>query len=606
MPAPLVYASISNDKEYRQEFGEGKSMVMDVLGIGGKRAVLLLAAVVAVLFAAISMMPGEPDAQTAATNGKIVYSGYDTETNRTHIYTMNPDGTGVTNITAAHTDPNWSPRIFYGDGPEWSPDGTKISASGSSVSDAGNCCSRNVYVMNADGTNVQRLTNTPSTTEGEDYEPTWAPDGSWLAFTSTRSESPRDPEDPINDSDDREIYRMDADGTDETQLTATPSVNTDEQPSISPDGTKIAFASNRHYKFFGDRENADLLDIYIMNADGTGEPRRLTFDAADTYPLETQSQDPAWSPDGTRIAYESTRGFEGKGEIFVMNADGSGKPINVSNDPSWDTDPAWSPDGTQITFTSERAGQRDIWAVDAPPVSSATTPAAALLPLSLGADTALAASEPRNLTLGTGVQAHNPDWGTAPLSGTNACTIQGTASAETIVGTSGADVICAGGGNDTVKGLGGKDILKGQGGNDTLLGGVGDDALDGETGTDTASYSASLSAVIASLATNRSTGEGSDTFAGVENLLGSSKADTLTGSGANNTLTGGGGADTERGGAGSDKVVGSGGADVLYGEGGADAVNSKDAVNGNDSLDGGAGTDTKVSDTTEKSIVGIP
>jgi Ca2+-binding RTX toxin-like protein len=186
------------------------------------------------------------------------------------------------------------------------------------------------------------------------------------------------------------------------------------------------------------------------------------------------------------------------------------------------------------------------------------------------------------------------------------CTKTGTANAETLSGTSGADVICAGGGNDTVKGLGGNDILKGQGGNDKLLGGAGDDTLDGEIGTDTASYSASLTAVNASLATNSSTGEGSDTFVGVENLLGSPKADTLTGSGANNTLTGGGGGDTEHGGAGNDKVVGSGGSDYLYGEDGADTVNSKDGVNGNDALDGGIGTDTKTTDATEKSIVGFP
>src|SRR5918995_1870393 len=561
-----------------------ESMGRDVLGMSTKRVVILLAVMAAVMFLASGLSPGEPDAQEAATNGKIVYSGYDTQTQRTHIYTMNPDGTGVTNITQAHTDPNWSPRIFYADGPEWSPDGTKISASGSSLSDTGNCCSRNVYVMNADGTNVQRLTNTPSTTEGEDYEPTWAPDGGWLAFTSTRGDGDGDPE-TTDFSDDREIYRMDANGTNETQLTDTTSVSSDEQPSISPDGTKIAFASNQHYRFFGDPQNADLLDIYVMNADGTNV-RRLTFDAAATYPLDTQSQNPAWSPDGTRIAYESTRGFEGKGEIFVMNADGSGEPINVSNDPSWDTDPAWSPDGTQITFTSERAGQRDIWAVDAPPPSQ-TTPAAALLPLSLGADTAWAASEPQNLTPGTGVQAHNPDWGTAPPSSANTCTIQGTAAAETVPGTSGADVICAGGGNDTVKGLGGNDTLKGQGGNDELLGGVGNDILDGGIGTDTASYSASLTAVIVSLATNAATGEGSDTFSGVENLLGSSKGDTLTGSDTNNKLTGGGGADTEQGGLGNDQVIGSGGADTLKGEDGDDAVNSKDGVKGNDSLDGG-------------------
>jgi Ca2+-binding RTX toxin-like protein len=187
-----------------------------------------------------------------------------------------------------------------------------------------------------------------------------------------------------------------------------------------------------------------------------------------------------------------------------------------------------------------------------------------------------------------------------------ACTLTGTSSAETISGTSGDDVICAGGGNDTVKGLGGNDVLKGETGADKLLGGVGDDTIDGGLGTDTASYSASLTAVVASLATNSATGEGADAFSEVESLTGSSKADTLTGSAANNTLTGGGGNDTQSGGAGSDKVVGSGGADTLKGQDGADSVNSKDGVNGNDSLDGGAGTDTKTTDATEKSIVGFP
>ena len=71
-------------------------------------------------------------------------------------------------------------------------------------------------------------------------------------------------------------------------------------------------------------------------------------------------------------------------------------------------------------------------------------------------------------------------------------------------------------------------------------------------------------------------------------------------------LKGQGGNDKLLGGVGNDKVVGSGGSDFLYGEGGADALNSKDRVNGNDSLDGGAGTDTKVTGTTEKSIVRIP
>jgi Ca2+-binding RTX toxin-like protein len=192
--------------------------------------------------------------------------------------------------------------------------------------------------------------------------------------------------------------------------------------------------------------------------------------------------------------------------------------------------------------------------------------------------------------LGGGNQASGDYWWsfTTVTQPAPSCSKTSTVNAETISGTSADDVICAGGGNDTVKGLGGNDTLRGEGGADQLLGGMGDDTLDGGASTDTASYSASLTAVTTSLATNPSTWEGSDTFLGIENLLGSSKADTLTGSATNNKLTGGGGADT------------------LNGEDGDDAVDSKDGVKGNDSLDGGGGTDTKVTDATEKLIVNFP
>jgi Ca2+-binding RTX toxin-like protein len=203
-----------------------------------------------------------------------------------------------------------------------------------------------------------------------------------------------------------------------------------------------------------------------------------------------------------------------------------------------------------------------------------------------------------------GAQSHpivtgaTPSTYTATFRATSqACTKTGTSNSETISGTSGADVICGRGGNDTIKGLGGNDTLLGEGGNDTLLGGTGDDTLNGGTGTDSASYSESLTEVRASLDTNSATGEGSDTFLKIENLLGSSKADIFTGSAMNNTLTGGGG---------GDNLIGLGGADTLKGGGGADRVDSKDGVSGNDSLDGGAGTDTKVTDATEKSIVNFP
>ncbi|MBA3438243.1 MAG: PD40 domain-containing protein, partial [Pyrinomonadaceae bacterium] len=110
---------------------------------------------------------------------------------------------------------------------------------------------------------------------------------------------------------------------------------TDWQPSWSPDGTRIAFASNRDGKF----------EIYVMNADGS-RVQRLTYNTAeDSYPK--------WSHDNQRIVFQSMR--DGRAEIYVMNADGSNQ-INITNNPADDTRPAWSPDDAKIVFASNRVG----------------------------------------------------------------------------------------------------------------------------------------------------------------------------------------------------------------------------------------------------------
>jgi Tol biopolymer transport system component len=102
---------------------------------------------------------------------------------------------------------------------------------------------------------------------------------------------------------DGEVYVMNADGTAPTRLTNNTAI--DEQPAWSPDGAKIAFTS--------DRAGSKNLDIYVMDADGTA-PARLTV----TRGLDA---DPAWSPDGTKIAFISYR--DGNSEIYVMNANGT-------------------------------------------------------------------------------------------------------------------------------------------------------------------------------------------------------------------------------------------------------------------------------------------
>ena len=85
-----------------------------------------------------------------------------------------------------------------------------------------------------------------------------------------------------------------------------------------------------------------------MNADGSGPDPTHQQPGDDT--------DPAWSPDGTKIAFASNRD-DGNDEIYTMNADGTGQ-TSLTNNPAADDEPAWSPDGTKIAFTSDRRRQR--------------------------------------------------------------------------------------------------------------------------------------------------------------------------------------------------------------------------------------------------------
>jgi parallel beta-helix repeat protein len=148
-----------------------------------------------------------------------------------------------------------------------------------------------IYTMNADGSEWTRLTNN----EAADYAPAWSPDGKRIAFLSTRDGN-------------TQVYVMNADGSEQTRLTE--SLISESTPSWSPDGLQLAFTS-----YTGGGGN----DIYVMNvtdrmdASGNGATRLTTDLASDG--------DAAWSPDGTRIAFISDR--TGDYDVNVMNADGS-------------------------------------------------------------------------------------------------------------------------------------------------------------------------------------------------------------------------------------------------------------------------------------------
>ncbi len=144
---------------------------------------------------------------------------------------------------------------------------------------------------------------------------------------------------------DADIYTVNPDGTGEVNLTQEePDADTtaDADPAWSPDGTRLAYTVYTVRTHLVD-------DVWLMNADGSGK-----------VPLTSTGTDlePVWSPDGSQIAFVSTR--DGNPEIFVMNTDGSGQTqLSFTEYTSFapsNVDPVWSPDGSQIAFASNRHG----------------------------------------------------------------------------------------------------------------------------------------------------------------------------------------------------------------------------------------------------------
>jgi Tol biopolymer transport system component len=269
-----------------------------------------------------------------------------------NIWVVKSDGSGVTpltRLTASRADV----RVAV-----WSPDGSKIAFWSFRALDGSDAASPNVvgniWVMKNDGTGATPLTRLTAPNTGS-VAPVWSPDGSKIAFEAFRALDGSDAAGPDN------IWVMNADGTGAAPLTKlTTSTATSTGPRWSPDGSKVLFASRRALDG-SDAGNTNLTsNLWVMKSDGTGATPLTKLTAAGAHSFNA-----VWSPDGSKVAYQSERALDGSNaaginqtiNIWVMKADGSGAtPLTKLTALKANSGiPVWSPDGNKITFDSSRA-----------------------------------------------------------------------------------------------------------------------------------------------------------------------------------------------------------------------------------------------------------
>jgi Tol biopolymer transport system component len=172
-----------------------------------------------------------------------------------------------------------------------------------------------IYIINADGTDLRRVTRLAT----QESEPSWSPDGSQLAYQSQRPGWA--------------LYRSNLNGNEEMPLTT----STSWSPAWSPDGQWIAYSTGSA--------------IYKISC--TGEDRQILTQGGNC-------GRPAWSTDGQALVFHSTR--SGNNEIYILDLE-SGEITQITNHPARDFQASWSPDGQRLVFASDRDGDLEIYTI---------------------------------------------------------------------------------------------------------------------------------------------------------------------------------------------------------------------------------------------------
>lgn len=378
---------------------------------GRRRRPVVALGTLALLTAGVAIDVGPASAAFPGINGKLACQSFRGAGGNSEVFTFNPNGTELeaTNLTN-HAATDGRPR--------YSPDGRQIVFE--SNREGG---TTELYIMNADGSNVRRLTFGGNSTSGN-----WHPDGSQIVFQRTVP------------GFSFEVFKINVDGTGETRLTT--HTAEDSLPAWSPDGTVIAFSSRRQ---------DPAADVHLMDSFGNVFANVTNSPGEDSWPT--------WSPDGTQIGFHSRLEDAAGEEIYRIRPDGTGRTrltfnnVPQGNSSVFDIFPAWSPDGTRIVWNSGRGAANfgEIYHMNAVTGDS---------------DIVRVTNNP--------AVDQRCDW--QPL-----CTIYGSGD---IAGTAGNDIICGSDGPDRIAGLGGNDRILGLGGNDQLSGGDGDDSLFGGAGND--------------------------------------------------------------------------------------------------------------------------